>query len=199
MFRVGLTGGIASGKTTISHFFEKLGIIVIDTDVISHELMQPGQPAYQKTVQHFGHEILNDDQTINRPLLRQKVFNQPRQKEWLEKMIHPMIQERSEKALRAAESEYVILIVPLMFESGFDQLVDHVVAIDCPAITQKTRLMKRDGINEELAEKMISAQMSNEQRISMSDSVILNKNNQDREKDVKRLHAKLIQLASHSL
>lgn len=199
MFRVGLTGGIASGKSTISQLFEELGITVIDTDFISHELMKPGQKAYQKTVQHFGSEILDSDLNLKRGLLRKKVFDQPDQKEWLENMIHPLIQERSELEIQAAQSEYALLVVPLMFESGFDQLVDYIVAIDCPASVQKKRLMERDGIDETLAEKMISAQFSNDHRISLSNQLLQNKDDGDRVKDVKHLHEKLKQLAANQV
>jgi len=133
MLRVGLTGGIASGKTTISHLFAKLGVMVIDTDVISHDLMQPGQSAYNQSVEHFGSEILNPDETINRPLLRKIVFKQPTQKQWLEKMIHPLIQQATLSAIDNCTGQYVIIVIPLLFESDFKQLVENVIAIDCPA------------------------------------------------------------------
>lgn len=196
MFKVGLTGGIASGKSTISQHFKNLGIAVYDTDDISHNLMQPGQPAYLKSVQHFGRDILNEDLSLKRALLRQKIFNQPEQKLWLEQMIHPMIRQRSIEAMQEKQpSDYVVLVVPLMFETGFDQLVDYVVAINCPADVQKSRLIHRDGINEELAQQMISSQMSNDQRLKLSDTSISNHDDEDRSKDVQSLHNRLIRLA----
>lgn len=180
----------------IAQHFKNLGVAVYDTDEISHDLMQPGQTAYLKCVEHFGKEILNDDLTINRTFLRRKVFNQPEQKLWLEKMIHPMIRERSEFALQQQQpSEYALLVVPLMFESGFDQLVDYVIAIDCPASVQKSRLMQRDGISEKLADQMISSQMTNDQRLLLSDNSIKNRDNEDRSLAVQTLHNQLKQLA----
>ncbi len=197
MFRVGLTGGIASGKTTISRLFEELGITVIDTDTISHELMKPGQPAYQQSIEHFGQVIVNDDSTINRRLLREKVFNQPDEKKWLEEMIHPLIWEEAEKAISSAKSEYVILVVPLMFETGFQHMLDHVIAIDCPASVQKSRLMQRDNIDPDLAGKMIATQMSNKERISRADSVIHNTDDEDRSAEIQHLYRHLKRMADN--
>lgn len=196
MLKVGLTGGIASGKSIISQQFKNLGVAVYDTDEISHALMQPDQPAYLKTVEHFGNDILNGDLSINRSLLRQIVFNQPGQRLWLEQMIHPMIRERSKDALQQKQpSKYVLLVVPLMFETGFEKLVDYVVAIDCPASVQVSRLIERDGIDRKLADQMMKAQISNEQRLKLSDTSIINKDNQDRTGDVLSLHLQLKQLA----
>jgi len=195
MLRVGLTGGIASGKTTISHLFAKLGVMVIDTDVISHDLMQPGQSAYNQSVEHFGSEILNPDETINRPLLRKIVFKQPTQKQWLEKMIHPLIQQATLSAIDNCTGQYVIIVIPLLFESDFKQLVENVIAIDCPASVQKTRLMLRDGIDEDLAERMIGAQLSNDERIALADQTIINGSEISRAHEVLNIHKELLKLA----
>lgn len=199
MLKVGLTGGIASGKSTISQHFKNLGVAVYDTDKISHDLMQPGQSAYLKTVKKFGDKILNEDLTINRSRLRELVFNHPELKLWLEQMIHPMIREHSKVALQQKQSVgYTVLVVPLMFETGFDKLVDFVIAIDCPTSIQKSRLMSRDGINEELADQMINSQISNEHRLKSSDISISNKDNQDRLEDVRLLHIQLKKMAEKS-
>ena len=199
MFKVGLTGGIASGKSTIGKHFKRLGVPVYDTDEISHALMQPGEPAYLQTVEHFGKEILNLDGSLNRAQLREKVFQQPEEKLWLESMIHPMIRECSRQALdREQGSAYALLIVPLMFETGFDQLVDYVIAIDCPVTTQKSRLIQRDHIGEELAEQMIQSQMTNDERIRLSNNSIFNGNKDDLFNEIKSLHAELTAIAQES-
>ncbi len=195
MLRVGLTGGIASGKTTISHLFAKLGVMVIDTDVISHDLMQPGQSAYNQAVEYFGSEILNPDETINRPLLRKIVFKQPAQKKWLEEMIHPLIQRDTLSAIDNCTGQYVIIVIPLLFESDFKQLVDTVIAIDCPTSVQKTRLMLRDGTDEDLAERMIGAQLSNDERIALADQTIINGSEISRAHEVLNIHKELLKLA----
>ena len=198
MFRVGLTGGIASGKSVISQLFSNLGVPVIDTDIISHELMQPGQAAYQQAVQHFGPAILNPDRSINRKLLRQQVFNIPEQKKWLEQMIHPLIRHTALAQMdQVKNADYVLLVVPLMFETGFDELVDHIIAIDCPPQTQKQRLLHRDQISEELVNQMISSQFSNQQRVKRADSVIHNRDDGDRTQAVLELHHKLLRLAKN--
>lgn len=199
MFRVGLTGGVASGKSTISQLFENLGITVIDTDKISHRLMQPGQPGYQEVLAHFGAGILNDDQSINRPQLRKIIFSDSRERSWLEQLLHPLIRQNAEKAIQQAKNtDYVLLVVPLLFETGFEQLLDHIIAIDCPAAVQKYRLMKRDGIEASLAEQMLSAQFNNEQRLAKADSVLHNTDDSDRSDEVLQLHKRLLQLAQTS-
>ncbi len=198
MFKVGLTGGIASGKSVISRLFAELGVKVIDTDRISHQLMQPGQPAYARAVEHFGPGIVKPDQTIDRALLRQQVFDDPEQRHWLEQMIHPMIRQAAIEAMLSASSgDYVILVVPLLFESGFDALVDHTVAIDCPPALQIQRLQQRDGISSQLAEQMIAAQLSNAQRLQKADSVIANHDDGDRSTQVQAMHQHLMQLANN--
>ena len=198
MLRVGLTGGIASGKSTISALFAELGVPVVDTDIISHQLMQPGQEAYLKTLQHFGSHILDPEhQTINRALLRQLVFSQAEQKDWLENMLHPLIRAQTLHQINqaAGSAPYVLVVVPLMFETGFNRLLDHIIAIDCPPSCQLDRLTQRDHINDELARKMLRAQLNNEQRLQQADSIIKNVDNKSRSQDVLKLHQRLMQIA----
>mgnify|MGYP000881962658 CR=1 FL=1 len=196
MFRVGLTGGIASGKSTISQLFAELNIPVIDTDVISHQLMQKGQQAYQETLLHFGPHILNQDDSINRVLLRQIIFSEPAQKTWLENLLHPLIRARTEQQIASyKQADYVLVVVPLMFETGFNRFLDHIIAIDCPPSTQLERLIQRDRIQPELAQKMLDAQLDNQQRLQLADSCINNQDNLNRKQDVLDLHSRLLVLA----
>jgi len=196
MFRVGLTGGIASGKSTISQLFAELNIPVIDTDVISHQLMQKGQQAYQETLLHFGPHILNQDDSINRVLLRQIIFSEPAQKTWLENLLHPLIRARTEQQIASyKQADYVLVVVPLMFETGFNRFLDHIIAIDCPPPTQLERLIQRDRIQPELAQKMLDAQLDNQQRLQLADSCINNQDNLNRKQDVLDLHSRLLVLA----
>jgi dephospho-CoA kinase len=198
MLKIGLCGGIASGKSTISRLFESLGVAVIDTDTISHHLMQPGQIAYQKTLDNYGHQILQTDASINRKLLREIVFNDAKQKLWLENMLHPLIRDEAIRLMQLVDSSpYILLVVPLMYETGFDSLVDHVIAIDCPRQVQISRLIERDGINPTLADKILDAQMDNEQRLSRADSIILNDDDSDPTERVTKLHRELTQLSNN--
>jgi dephospho-CoA kinase len=174
MLRIGLTGGIASGKSVISDALARRGYPVIDADIISRELMQPGAPGYQACIDHFGQSILDPQGLIDRAALRQKVFNDPKQRHWLEAMLHPLIRERIEERLAALDAELAFVIVPLLFESGFDRLVDRTLAIDCPREVQLQRLMQRDGIDRELANRMLDAQLSNDERLQRASLHIRN-------------------------
>lgn len=197
MFRVGLTGGIASGKSTISQLFSNLGVTIIDTDLISHQLMQPGQPAFLQTVKHFGKSILKSNGNLNRKKLREIIFNQPQQKSWLEKMIHPLIRQKTQDAMQQASTQkYVLVVVPLMFETGFDKLLDHIIAINCPVDIQLKRLTQRDNINLSLAQQIIAAQMDNQTRINRADSQLTNADDSSRQQDVLQLHLKLLNLSA---
>lgn len=198
MYAVGLTGGIASGKTTISRLFAELGVPVIDTDVISRELLRPGELGYRQVSEHFGDSILKADGEIDRARLREIVFNQRQQKTWLETMLHPLIYQRTLDAIRAhARADYVLVVVPLLFETNFQSLVDRVLAVDCPAEQQVERLVKRDGIERELAVKMLAQQLDNATRLARAHDSIDNRGDgSNLEAEVASLHRKYQELAS---
>ncbi len=178
MFAVGLTGGIASGKTTISDLFAARGVPVIDTDLISRGLLEPGEPAFKQVSDHFGGAILNQDGRIDRVRLREIVFSDPKEKSWLEKMLHPLIYQRSLEQIRQHKNAaYVLVVVPLLFEKNFQSLVDRVLAVDCPAEIQIERLLQRDRITRSLARKMLDQQLSNQQRLARAHDAIDNRDN----------------------
>jgi len=178
MLRIGLTGGIASGKSTLANALQQYGIPVIDADLVSRELMQPGESGYRASVDHFGPEILDEQGRIDRPALRRRVFEDSQERLWLEQMLHPMIRQRIEQSITDLEQrqagDLVLVVVPLLFESGFDDLVDVSVAIDCPRELQIQRLRERDRLDTELARRMIEAQLSNDQRLARADLSIRN-------------------------
>ena len=178
MQRIGLTGGIASGKSTLAEALQQLGIPVIDADLVSRELMQPGESGYQASVDHFGPEILDEQGQIDRTALRRRVFEEPQERHWLEQMLHPLIRQRIEQTIAELEQrqagDLVLVVVPLLFESGFDDLVDVSIAIDCPRELQIRRLRERDRLDTELSRRMIDTQMSNDQRLARADLSIRN-------------------------
>ena len=198
MFAVGLTGGIASGKTTVSNLFAELGVPVIDTDVISRKLLDPGEPAYDQVSAHFGPTILTPDANIDRARLREIVFSDARQKSWLEKMLHPLIYQRSHDAMvEHSAAVYVLVVVPLLFETNFQSLVDRILVVECSAEQQIARLMKRDGIDAALARKMLAQQMSNSQRLARAHDVIHNDSDDaDLVTQVKILHQTYLERAA---
>lgn len=197
MFSVGLTGGIASGKTTISDLFAARGVPIIDTDVISRSLLQPGERAFSQVVDHFGSEILDHEGRIDRALLRQIVFSQPGQKSWLEAMLHPLIFKRSHDEMQQqAGSTYVMVVIPLLFETNFQSLVDRILVVDCPAEVQIERLMRRDNISEELARSMLAQQLSNDERVARAHDLILNGDSgSNLEQQVENLHRQYRRMA----
>lgn len=175
MFSVGLTGGIASGKTTVSELFAKLQVPVIDTDLISRQLLEPDELAYRQVRSHFGESIVAADGRLDRKKLRAIVFTQPREKTWLETMLHPLIYQRSHDAIVARTgADYVLVVIPLLFETNFQSLVDRILVVDCPAEQQIERLLKRDQIDTDLAHKMLAQQMSNSQRLARAHDIIDN-------------------------
>lgn len=198
MFSVGLTGGIASGKTTISDLFAARGVPVVDTDIISRALLEPGELAFTQVRQHFGDEILDAGGKFDRKRLREIVFNQPKEKSWLEKMLHPLIYQRSFEAIRAyTGAPYVLVVVPLLFETNFQSLVDRILVVDCPPEEQIERLVKRDRIDAALAQKMLDQQLGNAERLSRAHDIIDNRSEDaDLESQVETLHAFYLELAA---
>ena len=198
MFSVGLTGGIASGKTTISDLFAARGVPVIDTDIISRQLLEPGELAFDQVCAKFGDEILRPDGSIDRKRLREIVFNDRAAKIWLETMLHPLIFQRSLEAIQTrADGDYVLVVVPLLFETNFQSLVDRVLAVDCPAERQIERLLKRDRIDAKLARKMLDQQLSNDDRLARAHDVIDNRGDgSDLENQVESLHRRYLQFAA---
>ncbi len=199
MFSVGLTGGIASGKTTISNLFAELGVAVIDTDIISRRLLEPGELAYDQVCAHFGSIILNPSNDIDRAELRKIIFNNADEKKWLETMLHPLIYQRAVDAIREFSKPcYVLVVIPLLFETNFQSLVDRILVVDCPQELQIERLVKRDKIDETLARKMLSQQIANSDRLARAHDIIENLNDEtDLGPQVAILHQAYIQQAAN--
>lgn len=171
---VALTGGIASGKSTVAAEFAKLGILVIDTDEIARTVVEPGQSALQAIVDCFGTGILEESGRLDRKHLRELIFNDPAKKQALENILHPAIRNEQQRQASIAGGSYQLHVIPLLTETNTHGLYDRILLVDCPRKAQLQRLIARDSITAELAERMLSAQASREQRLAIADDVIDN-------------------------
>jgi len=196
MLKVGLTGGIGSGKTAVSDRFEYLGAPVIDTDVLAREVVAPGEPALEQLVDAFGREILEDDGTLDRDRLRQTVFADPEAKARVESIVHPAIRQRLRARLDALERQevpYCIIVVPLLVETNFQELVDRVLVVEAPRERRIRWVMKRSGMSREEVEKIMESQASSEERLQVAHDVLQNDGTlEDLLEHVDRLHAKYL-------
>ena len=173
-WRVGLTGGIASGKSAVADMFAGLGVPVIDTDLIAREVVSPGSPALQEIAAAFGTQVLLPDGSLDRAQLRKIVFSEPARRKQLEAITHPRIGVAMEAQCRQAGGPYQLVVVPLLIESGLDQRVDRVLVVDCPEELQLKRLMMRDGESAAHAKQVLAAQLSRAERLARADDIVDN-------------------------
>ncbi|WP_232818282.1 dephospho-CoA kinase [Zobellella maritima] len=173
-FIVGLTGGIGSGKSTVADLFAGLGVEVVDADLIARDLVAPGEPALAAIAEHFGHDVLHRDGSLDRRALRARVFEHPEHKDWLNALLHPLIRERMVAACAAARSPYCLLVVPLLVENNLTGLVQRVLVVDVAPEQQLTRTMARDNADESQIKAIMAAQASREQRLTAADDVLDN-------------------------
>lgn len=195
MLRVGLTGGIASGKSTVANMFATRGVDIVDTDLISREIVAPGQPALDEIVARFGNHVLRDDGSLDRKALRAIIFSDPNQRRLLELILHPRIRDESMLQASRATGAYLMIVVPLLVESPMQDYMHRILVVDCDVETQLKRLLDRDAENEDQARKMIAAQASREQRLAIADDVVVNDGNlQQLESQVDMLHQRYLSL-----
>jgi dephospho-CoA kinase len=195
---VGVTGGIGSGKTTVAELFEALGAGVVDTDEIAHELTLAGRPAVERIRAQFGDEYLNSKGALDRVRMRELVFGDAQAKRRLEAILHPLIRaEASARVLRSAAA-YVLLIVPLLVETGgYAELVRRVLVVDCEESLQIERATRRTGLSEQQVRAIIASQATREQRLQAADDVITNNAGlAELAEQVRRLHARYLALAA---
>ena len=174
---IGLTGGIASGKSALEREFVARGIFVADADLIARRIVEPGQSALEAVAAHFGASVLTADGTLDRAGLRTLVFDNEPARRALEGILHPIIRTQLYEQCLAATSEYAVAAIPLLTEGGGRNAypwLDRILVVDALPATQKARLMQRDGIDEALAEKMIAAQATRAQRLAIADDVVVN-------------------------
>ena len=177
MFTVGLTGGIGSGKTTIARFFLDQNIEVINADQVARKVVEPGTAALSRIKKRFGSEILINEETLNRPLLREKIFKDSNQRIWLESLLHPLIEEKITQLVESAVSQYVILESPLLLETKQHKLVNRILVVDVSPEIQLERAISRDGGSEATIKAIMNSQISRNDRISLADDIINNEQN----------------------
>ena len=190
---IGLTGGIGSGKTAVSETFEKLGITVVDADLASRVVVEKGKPCLEEIAKHFGDDILNENDELNRAKLREIIFNSDSEKLWLESLLHPAIAEQIKDELNASKSPYTILVSPLLLETNQRDFCDKVLVVDVPIELQMERTTKRDGVSEDQVKSIIKSQINRDERLQLADEIIINEGSiEDLEMIVRELHKKLI-------
>ncbi|MGB2109581.1 dephospho-CoA kinase [uncultured Marinobacter sp.] len=202
---IGLTGGIGSGKSTVARLFGELGVHWVDADNVAREVVEPGQPALAQIAEHFGAEVLQADGSLNRAWLRERVFAEPAEREWLEQLLHPVIREELVRQLRNPASlsakgnsgdyplPYVLLVSPLLLETNQHQLVEQLIVVDVPEEVQLERTMARDANTREQVERIMAAQLGRDERRARASAIIDNNRPLDNvELQVCELHNRLL-------
>jgi dephospho-CoA kinase len=198
-FRVGLTGGIASGKSTAAKFFGALGVPIIDTDQLARDVVEPGQPPLERLVERFGSSILTPDGHLDRPALRTIAFSDPKARADLEALLHPAIGAAAEARSAEAGGIYQILVIPLLVEKSLGAQLDRVVVVDCDEELQIRRLQARDGSTLEEARAILNAQTSRAARLKAAHDVIKNDGDMSAVRDqVAMLHTRYLELAEQA-
>jgi dephospho-CoA kinase len=171
---IGLTGGIGSGKTAASDAFKSLGIDIIDADMSSRRVVERGQPALDDIQDHFGSDILDSENNLDRAKLREIIFQDPKERVWLEELLHPKIAQHIKDQLESSKSPYCVLVSPLLLETEQKSFCSSVLVVDVPEESQISRTSKRDGVSEEQVKSIIATQINREQRLKQADEIIIN-------------------------
>lgn len=200
MYIVGLTGGIGSGKTAVSDLFEAKAITIVDADICARVVVEPGRPALQAIVDHFGADIIASDGSLDRAALRQRVFSSPEDKAWLEQLLHPLIRDEIAQQMMQSISPYTLLVSPLLVESKQNLICDRVLLVDIPEALQIERTMQRDDNHAEQVKRIMQNQADRATRLAAADDVIENIHDFDYlEQRVDTLHQQYLQLARKKL
>lgn len=175
MLRLGLTGGIGCGKSVVSELFRQLGTPVIDADEIAHQLVAPGSPVLKAVIAQFGQHFLNGEGSLDRKKLAAQVFAHPEQRKQLEALIHPAVRERIRQQLAAMQNEvYVVIAIPLLLETGYTELVDRVLVVDCEEAQQIQRVQQRDARDPQQIQHIMAQQISRTERLRQADEILKN-------------------------
>ena len=195
---IGLSGGIASGKTTVANIFnEHFNIGIVDADIVAREVVALGSNGLKQITEHFGESILLEDGTLNRSRLRELIFSNPKEKQWLNDLLHPMIREKIDSDLSKITSPYGLLVAPLLVENQMQGMTDRVLIVDVPAEVQIERTMSRDNVSREQVASILKSQASREQRLAVADDVIKNHTkNQELLPQITDLHQKYLAISA---
>ncbi len=197
-YTVALTGGIASGKTLISDEFARLGVPVIDTDIIAREIVEPGQPALKEIESIFGPGIIDANGRLERAELRALIFSDPKARKKLESILHPRIRLQAGEAIAKLTSAYCILVIPLLAKRDAYPYLDRILVVDVEPETQINRLMARDNNSRKLAEQALASQLNREQRLKIADDILDNSGSPEQARlEVSRLNRKYLSLAEN--
>jgi len=195
MLVVGLTGGIGSGKTAASDYFKVLGIDVIDADLASRVVVEPGQPALAAIAEHFGSDVLLANGELNRAALREKIFTDPQQKQWLENLLHPLIGAEIDRQLAAVTSPYALFVSPLLLETQQSLRCGRIIVVDVDVDTQVKRATSRDNNSEAMIRNIINSQMPRADRLSRADDIVSNSGSlAELHQQIDRLHQRYLKL-----
>ncbi len=197
MFVVGVTGGIGSGKSTVTNLFSELGVKVIDADVIARDLVSPGSKSLTAITKRFGQHLVLEDGNLDRRKLRDIIFSDPNAKKWLENLLHPEVKKQILEEIENSKSSYTIVSAPLLLEAGLDQITDRVLVVDIPEASQIERTVLRDRTSEESVNNIIQSQIKRKIRLQKATDIIDNTGSlDDTKKQVKKLHTIYLNLAS---
>jgi len=196
-YTVALTGGIGSGKSTIAGYFAASGVDIIDADVIAREVVEPGTPALQAIIERYGDAILTEQGTLQRSRLREIIFATPDEKNWLNALLHPLINARTQQLKAQAASPYVLWVVPLLVENRLQRQADRVLVVDTDEETQLRRTLQRDNVSLEQAKRILAAQTTRQQRLDCADDIIDNSGAPEKAlPQVAKLHQLYLKLAA---
>ncbi|MBE8566990.1 dephospho-CoA kinase [Vibrio splendidus] len=195
---IGLSGGIASGKTTVANLFnEHFNIDIVDADIVAREVVAVGSDGLKQITDHFGEAILLEDGALNRSKLRELIFSDPTEKQWLNDLLHPMIRNKIDSDLSKVTSPYGLLVAPLLVENQMQSMADRVLIVDVPTEVQIERTMSRDNVSREQVASILKSQASREQRLAVADDVIKNHTkNQELLPQITDLHQKYLAIST---
>ncbi|MEJ6520792.1 dephospho-CoA kinase [Shewanella bicestrii] len=197
-FVVGLTGGIGSGKTTVANLFAEEGVDLVDADIVAREVVAKGSKGLEAIIAHFGTEILTEAGELDRAKLRQQVFSNEQERQWLNQLLHPMIRQEMLSQVENATSDYVIMVVPLLFENGLDRLVNRTLVVDISPELQVSRTVKRDNVDATQVNNIINSQCSRNDKLARADDIIDNQGEISKLKqEVQALHQRYLQLSGN--